>query len=123
MHHLSIGLDIYMNKNDNILFLGDFNSEKSENYLNHLRNVYNLQNIVKEATCFKNPDNPSYIDGKLRYSKLLQEKKFNTKQNTKNSKRKIQKFIQHKKYDNFNNNLFGEKLNNKLLNIDLDNAE
>ena len=88
MHHLSIGLDIYMNKNDNILFLGDFNSEKSENYLNHLRNVYNLQNIVKEATCFKNPDNPSYIDGKLRYSKLLQEKKFNTKQNTKIRKEK-----------------------------------
>ena len=88
MHHLSIGLDIYMNKNDNILFLGDFNSEKSENYLNHLRNVYNLQNIVKEATCFKNPDNPSYTDGKLRYSKLLQEKKFNTKQNTKIRKEK-----------------------------------
>ena len=95
MHHLSIGLDIYMNKNDNILFLGDFNSEKSENYLNHLRNVYNLQNIVKEATCFKNPDNPSYIDGKLRYSKLLQEKKFNTKQNTKiYSTQKVRQFQQ-----------------------------
>ena len=95
MHHLSIGLDIYMNKNDNILFLGDFNSEKSENYLNHLRNVYNLQNIVKEATCFKNPDNPSYIDRKLRYSKLLQEKKFNTKQNTKiYSTQKVRQFQQ-----------------------------
>ena len=62
MHHLSKGLDIYMNKYDNILFLGDFNSEMSENYLNDFFNVYNLRNIVKEPTCFKNPENPSCID-------------------------------------------------------------
>ena len=47
MDHLSKGLDIYMKKNDNILFLGDFNSETSENYLNDFCNVYNLRNIVK----------------------------------------------------------------------------
>ena len=62
MHHLSKGLDIYMNKYDNTLFLGDFNSETSKNYLNNFCNVYNLQNIVKEPTCFKNPENPSCID-------------------------------------------------------------
>ena len=62
MHHLSKGLDIYMNKYDNILFLGDFNSETSENYLDDFCNVYNLRNIVTEPTCFKNPENPSCID-------------------------------------------------------------
>ena len=31
MHHLSKGLDIDMNKYDNILFLADFNSEMLEN--------------------------------------------------------------------------------------------
>ena len=62
MHHLSKGLDIYMNKYDNILFLGDFNSETSENYLNDFCNVYNLRKMVKEETCFKNPENPSCID-------------------------------------------------------------
>ena len=62
MHHLSKGLDIYMNKYDNILFLGDFNSETPESYLNDFCNVYNLWNIVKEPTCFNNPDNPSCID-------------------------------------------------------------
>ena len=41
MHHLSKGLDIYINKY-NKLFLGDFNSETSENYLNDFCNVYNL---------------------------------------------------------------------------------
>ena len=62
MHHLSKGLDIYMNKYDNILFLGDFNSETSENYLNDFCHVYNLRNIVKKPTCFKNPNNPACID-------------------------------------------------------------
>ena len=55
MRHLSKGLDIYMNKYRNILFLGDFNCETSENYLNDFCNV-------KEPNCFKNPDNPSCID-------------------------------------------------------------
>ena len=62
MHHLNKGLDIHMNKYDNILFLEDFNSERLENYLNNFCNVYNLRNIVKEPTCFKNPDNPSCKD-------------------------------------------------------------
>ena len=62
MHHLNKGLDVYMNKYDNILLLGDFNSETSENYLNDFCNIYNLRNIIKEPTCFKNPGNPSCID-------------------------------------------------------------
>ena len=62
MYHLSKALDTYMNKYDNILFLGDFNSETSKNFKNDFCNVYNLRKIVKEPTCFKNPDNPWYID-------------------------------------------------------------
>ena len=61
MHHLSKGLDIYMNKYDN-MFLRYFNSETSGNYLNDFCNVYNLQNIVKEPDCFKNSNNPSCTD-------------------------------------------------------------
>ena len=53
MPHLSKGLDICMNKYDNILFLGDFNSETLENYLNDFCNV---------RTCFKSPSKPSCID-------------------------------------------------------------
>ena len=45
-----------MNKYDNVLFLGDFNSETSENYLNDFCNVY------KEPTCSNKPDNPLCID-------------------------------------------------------------
>ena len=55
------GLDNYMSPYD-ILFLGDFNSQSSENFVNDFCNVYNLSNLVKELTCFKNPDNPPRID-------------------------------------------------------------
>ena len=67
MHHLNKVLDIHMNKYDNILFLGDFSSETSENYLNDFRKVYNWQNIAKGPTCFKNLDNPSCIKLFLTY--------------------------------------------------------
>ena len=135
MHHLSKGLDIYMNKYDNILFLGDFNSETSENYLNDFCNAYNLRKMVKEETCFKNPENPSCIDlflinrprcfqntvavetGISDFHKMVVTvlKVFYKKQKPKIS--------QYRKYDNFNNDLFREELNNELLNVDLNNAE
>ena len=41
---------------DNILFLGDFNSQSTENYVNDFYNVSNLSNLVKEPACFKIPD-------------------------------------------------------------------
>ena len=37
-------------------------SEPSETCVNDFCNVYNLSNLVKEPTCFENPDNPSCID-------------------------------------------------------------
>ena len=62
MHHLGKGLDNYIGNYDNILLLGDFNSEFSEPCLNDFCDIYNLKNLVKEPTCYKNPDNPSCID-------------------------------------------------------------
>ena len=51
--YLSKGLDIYVSHYyDNILFLGDFNSQPSENCVNDFCNVYNLSSLVKEPTCF-----------------------------------------------------------------------
>ena len=51
-----------MNKLDSILFPGDFNSETLETIWMIFVYVYNLRIIVKEPTCFKNPDNPPRID-------------------------------------------------------------
>ena len=60
LHHL--GLENYAGHYDNIILLGDFNSEFSEPCLNDFCDICNLKNLVKEPTCYKNPDNPSCID-------------------------------------------------------------
>ena len=51
-----------MNKYDNFLLLGDFNSEMQENAMKEFSETYNLSNLIKEPTCFKNNLNPSLID-------------------------------------------------------------
>ena len=55
-------LDLCISQYDNIMLLGDLNVESSDPVLNDLCSVYNLFSLVKEPTCFKNPDNPSCID-------------------------------------------------------------
>ena len=55
-------LDHYMPKFDNILILGDFNSELLETDMSEFCDIFNLKNLIKSPTCFKNPLNPSCID-------------------------------------------------------------
>ena len=47
---------------DNFLLLGDFNSEMKEMRMAEFCNIYNLQNLIAEPTCFKNILKPSSID-------------------------------------------------------------
>ena len=54
-------LDYYLSY-DNIIILGDCNSEQTETYMKDFINAYDLKNLVKEPTCYKNPRNPSCID-------------------------------------------------------------
>ena len=118
-----------MNKYDNILLLGNFNSEKSENYLNDFCNVY------QEPTCSNKPENASCIDFLLTnlprsFQNVVAEetgisdfhKMVVTVLNVFYNELKP-KIIQYRKCDNFNNDLFREELNNELLNIHLNNAE
>ena len=55
-------LDHYLPKYDNLLILGDFNSEMSDTTMTAFCDTYNLANLIKDPTCFKNPQNPSLID-------------------------------------------------------------
>lgn len=61
MYHLNKGLDIYL-KHNNLLMLGDFNSELKYSCLNKFSNVSNLKNLNEEPTCFKDRNNPSCMD-------------------------------------------------------------
>ena len=62
LNYLSTSLDHYMGKYDNIFIMGDFNSEVTETEMTEFCETYNLTNLIKEPTCFKNPRNPSSID-------------------------------------------------------------
>ena len=62
LSNISKGLDELNSEYDNILIIGDLNSEKSEPSLDEFCQTYNLVSIVNKLTCFKNPKNPSCID-------------------------------------------------------------
>ena len=60
--NLSKNLDFYSSKYENFIVIGDFNAEMTNNYLEEFCASYNLKNLIKEPTCFKNIDNPTLID-------------------------------------------------------------
>ena len=62
MKNIRTGLDQLSATYDNLILIGDFNVEPEEEIMLDFLNLYNLKNLVKEKTCYKNPDNPSYID-------------------------------------------------------------
>ena len=62
VNKLGTSLDHYMSKYENFLLLGDFNCEMSEKVMIEFCETYNLKNLIKDPTCFKNIQNPSTID-------------------------------------------------------------
>ena len=55
-------LDKYSKHWDKFMLVGDFNAEELEPCPSQFLYEYNVKNIVKESTCFKNILNPSCID-------------------------------------------------------------
>ena len=47
---------------ENIIIIGDLNSEICEDPMKVFCSTFNFKNLVNEPTCFKNVDNPSCID-------------------------------------------------------------
>ena len=65
--NLSISISISisdkcMRNYDNIILLGDFNVATSEDIMNDFCQMYELDNLINEPTCYKNVNNPSSID-------------------------------------------------------------
>ena len=64
-HHLQeIGKDLdgLTSRYENIVLMGDFNAEPTDTTLSDFCEIYNLKNVIKDKTCFKNPNKPSCID-------------------------------------------------------------
>ena len=55
-------LDSFSSKYDNYILMGDFNVEPTEHAMAEFMQTYDLRNLVKGPTCFKNPEKPSCID-------------------------------------------------------------
>ena len=54
-NHLSRVLDLYSKKYDNLIIMGDFNSQETDENMKNLLISFNLVNLVRENTCFKGP--------------------------------------------------------------------
>ena len=55
-------LDKHIINYDNLLVIGDFNCTISEVALQRFCEIYDLENLIKQPTCYKNPINPTSID-------------------------------------------------------------
>ena len=45
--------------------MGDSNAETHDHFLMDSCDAYNLKNLIKVSTCFKNPERPTSIDAML----------------------------------------------------------
>ena len=98
-------------------------------------NIYNLKNLVKQKTCYKNPENPSCID-------LILTNSHRSFQNTNVFETGLSDFhkmtvsvlkshfpkqkpniVSYRSYKRFRNNSFRTELDNELLKYDLCNIE
>ena len=47
---------------DGFLIIGDFNLQENDRCMEDFLDGFQAKNLVKEPTCYKNPDNPSCVD-------------------------------------------------------------
>ena len=62
LNSLSKSIDSLSSKYDNIILLGDFNPCMEDSSVKTFCEIYKLRNLIKEPTCFKNPENPTCVD-------------------------------------------------------------
>ena len=130
---LGKNLDHYLPTYDNIIIFGDFNCEMTEDAMSNFCSLYNLTNLIRGPTCFKNPDKPTCIDliltNKLRNfqnssiieSGLSDFHKF-TVTVLKTSFRKMPaKIIKYRDYKNYSAANFNYELGYHLSSTDLQN--
>ena len=60
-NHIST-INAHLSNHENIILSGDFNSCMLYSSLKAFSETYKFRSLVKEATCFKNPEDPSCID-------------------------------------------------------------
>ena len=62
MNSLSKNLALYSSAYENFIVLGGFNAEVDNNVISSFCDAFDLANLVKKPTCYKNPEKSSCID-------------------------------------------------------------
>ena len=135
LHNLNKGLEVYRKHYNNLLILGDFNSELKDSSLNDFSNVKDLKSLKKELTCFKNSKKLSVIDfflmNRSRYFQNISAIETGISDFHKLLvtvlkmfyKKLKPKIIQYRNYKTFNEQFFRIELDKELVKIDLNNTE
>ena len=125
-------LDLYSSSYERIILVGDFSSEINDKCMNDFCESYNLSSLIRESTCYKNPENPSCID-------LFLTNSPNSFQNSgvvetglsdfhrmivtvmKTSFQRLPPKIRHyRDYSNYDNNMFRVSLFNELSKLNIE---
>ena len=128
-HSLEIRNKLHLcsSRYENIFLFSDFNAEPHNAYLEDFCLNYSLSNLIKEPTCFKNTVNPCCIDLMLtNFPKSFQNSlaietglsecnKITVTVMTYLYKKQKPKIVCYRKYTNFSNDLFREKLMRNFL--------
>ena len=62
MQQIKNAIDFYSKSYENIILIGDFNVEISDSHMDSFCAIYHLKSLIKEPTCYKNPEKPTCID-------------------------------------------------------------
>ena len=67
-HDVGKVFDSFIGNYDNLLIVGDLNSEITKSSMHDFYDSYNLHSLCHKSTCYKNPEKPSCIDRFLKNS-------------------------------------------------------
>ena len=62
LRQIQVALDILSSKYENIIIIGDFNLDPKESAMIDICLPYNMENLISNFTCCKNPNKPTCID-------------------------------------------------------------
>ena len=62
LDRISQSLDVFSSKYERFLLVGDFNVAVEETHMKSFCENYALTNLIRQPTCYKNPDCPTCID-------------------------------------------------------------
>ena len=115
---ISLQFDTLHKTYENFILIGDFNSETCEGSMKDFCCLYNLKNLVKNPTCFKNSEHPTCIDliltnksSSLQHTSIIETGLSDFHRLTVtvmkiNFQKQAKKILYYRNYNRFNNELF-----------------